>query len=317
MTKINTDPTRGVTYLDSRNMIVRVGNPASRRDSIGHNVRGLYAYKNSYTRRLLVEGIKSCFKHSADGTLIAYRYPVERDGEDFHHDTSRDHINYAIAGLMMNGYDCDAARIARELGDRASAKFKFTFSGKVWMKSMYNRRAAKIIPFIFAFNACWTIPMNLILRRIGWFTTRPNLNVYAYHKGNNMINRNWWRRTISKAIYPTYAMMYQAFQLNAIKQTFLVKLTKRIILLDVEKSNYVLRYFLSDKFERSDLSRMEHYTPTAHFRWTTRLDESNDRNLDRVPIIPGANLEYDILKTIYDELTENPNGPIPNVVNYW
>ena len=161
------------------------------------------------------------------------------------------------------------------------------------------------------------VPWNKLIRLIGNFKSRRSIVSYQLHKYTDKLNVTKWQKILRKLMYRTFIVYFNTLQLAALKTDILTILIRKLLLLEIEKSNYVLRYFCNDRFSKIDLGMMEFYSPSEKNRWSTRLDESNDRNLDyNLDYKVGDNIEGDLLKTIYYDVLKRPNGPYPHRVNY-
>ena len=83
-----------------------------------------------------------------------------------------------------------------------------------------------------------------------------------------------WKQKAVKLMYPTFALFLLALQIKVAPLTYLKIFTQRLVLLEVEQSNYFIRNIL-----KCENTINKDYISMRGIRWNDRLDQSNDNGL--------------------------------------
>ncbi|MHA2182038.1 MAG: hypothetical protein ACXAAH_11510 [Promethearchaeota archaeon] len=282
------NPNNKTTYwfLDMWNMVLEGLDANSWKDSIGRNFDAFVAWKDIK----LILAVLKCFDFPTCEEF--QRHPIKTTGE-----LSRDHLSYALILLLYSGHKHHFFEIA----DKLKWKFNHKHSQRgmyLWVKSHYGRGwrtlfyAAKIpeISVIRLWN--WSVRK--------WAGVKPERSQDEWDLD---ITRNRTERQIiaGEKVFPAYALHNFAWQLKVMPDTPAKKVLQWITRPMAGRHNYVVRHLLGDK--NIDLNLVNSYRAMTASRWTTTMDELNDRHLEeRDPAtIVENNLDRDyMLGVVYN-----------------
>jgi hypothetical protein len=291
--RINRKEGVGHHYLNDDNVVVRLGGNEGKGDSLGRNAKALVTFDHPEDQADLIKGIKSFFVDTHDH-LYPMRYPK---GEEFAvRGNSRDHVLKAVAALELKG-DPFAKDYRNRRLRRPSVEMPFTPTQKLLFKGMDSKFWSWVYvlaesPYLLLMRA-WS---SFIRAAFHFKPTGGQLKYY--HAMKVFEKRTKAQKWLSKnqVILPTFALFYTAFTVHALKS----ERAKRFILKNLlkpmfEKHNYVGKMLCG---ELIDPELIKAYIPTRKFRWSTRLNSENDRDMRLYPEdleIPGANTELAML----------------------
>lgn len=238
----------------------------------------------TYNSLLLKEGILSCFKEKENKKgkkyIQAYRYPNQGD-----YDVSRDQITSALVSLKINNDIEDVKRLVKGIRWRISKKFRLSLDMWLWMQSISNK--SKFIKnltsvlftlssyiFVLLFFGVW----NKILNKIGGVKEVSQEDYNIILKSNlNLISDNDTKyvKYLFKIQYPIYAFHLFAWQLYTTPNNIFKPLLKKLCLLTVHKSNYVLRLLFGDTITQKEINE---YRSMSGFRWQTSFLKTKKYN---------------------------------------
>jgi hypothetical protein len=157
---------------------------------------------------------------------------------------SRDQVAMSIAALRWR--HTNLMEDDFNIRWRLSKKHKLTPDLWLWLKRKYTAWLVLII-LQFLIIVPWNALYRPIYRRLG---------------------AGW----AGKLIYPHYSLFITAFMLAVVPDSKLVRIARKLISYDVEKSNYVLQLLLGNSV---DTDAIASYKPES-FRWNRRLDEPSN-----------------------------------------
>jgi len=162
------------------------------------------------------------------------------------------------------------------LNQRWRISEKYTFSPDLWLwsRALIGRKWASaayytmMIPMM-AGSVLW----SRALYWLGAFGGEVHQDEFTPSSPEDLSVVQLWCR---KKMYPTYALHNLAWQLSCLPSSRVKKLLHRICLGWTGKHNYLLKVLFGDR----DPQLVEHckgYKPMRSWRWSTRLDGTNDR----------------------------------------
>lgn len=305
--KINRVKGVGHNYLSDINTVISNSSSQGIGDSLGTAAIALLVFDDPKDRADILAGIKSYFlSHRTSprtGTHIyALRYPTGLANAA--RGNSRDHVLKAMAALAIIG-DPFLDEFLKGRARRPCIDHPYTLPQKAMMKGFKSNFWSWVYVLT---EAPWLFIMrgwNWLLRKIFKFKSVKDLP--TFHALGVQTNRTKAQKWLTKTqvLFPTFAAFYGAFSAHGLKsesaKRFLLKYFLRPMF---EPTNYVGRMLCGAKPDRSFLLE---YVPSRKWRWSVRLDESNDRDMRMYPedmSIPGANLEIATLFKLYENQEE-------------
>lgn len=218
-----------------------------------------------YGEQRMLDAIKSCFVIE-NGKLRVYRH------KDYGSETvSRDQIAAAFIALKLRGNYQDLRHYITHLKWKLSDRFNQTLDFYFWQKSLLcNRFYANMFYIVTMLFFLFVIPWNYSIRKI---VGLKSVNQRDF-KADQFFILPKWKQKLIKLMYPTFALFLLALQIKVAPLTPLKIFTKRLVLKEVEGSNYFIRNVLKhENFIDKD------YISMRGIRWNDRLDQSNDNGL--------------------------------------
>lgn len=218
-----------------------------------------------YGEKRFHDAIMSCFIVE-DGKLKVYRH------RDYGSDTvSRDQIAAALIALKFRGNFEDLRFILSHLKWKLSDRFKQTLDFYFWQKSLLcNKYYANIFYIITYLFFLFVIPFNFVIRKIVGLKSVGQKEFTP----DGFFKLPKWKQRLVKLMYPTFALFLLALQIKVAPLTYLKIFAQRLILLEVEHSNYFIRNIL-----KCENTINKDYISMRGIRWNDRLDQSNDNGL--------------------------------------
>jgi len=208
----------------------------------------------------LKQAIMSCFIVEK-GVLTIKRHPTINESN-----VSRDQIAAALIALKINGDIDELSFILNNLPIKLSNKAFQTLDFYLWQKSLLG---SKTFSFLFCLLTylifLFVVPFNKLVRKIlGFKSVPPEQWTFPGRMSKT-------KQALSKALFPPYAFFLLVWQVYVCPNNRIKKNLKKLLLLECEESNYVLRGLLGEKVITQKL--IDTYQSRG-LRWTNRLDES-------------------------------------------
>lgn len=253
------------TYQVERGMMVNI-KPWSDRDGDALWRTGIAFI--CYPEFTLHMGIFSCYEHrgSYDQPM---RFPFNQAKEPERYQwavetVSRDQVAMSIAALRWG--HTNLIEDDFDIRWRLSKKHWLTPDLWLWLKRKYTAWLVLVI-LQFLIIVPWNKMWRPIYRRLG---------------------TGW----AGKLIYPHYSLFITVFMLAVVPDSKLVRIARKLISYDVEKSNYVLQLLLGNWV---DANALVSYEPKS-FRWNRRLDEPSDVYIPEERHVEYNNIDMDLLR---------------------
>ena len=110
----------------------------------------------------------------------------------------------------------------------------------------------------------------------------------------------FYRKTIDKIIYPSYAVLLKGWQLYVLRDSFLKKVVQRLYRPMIGRTNYMQQMLMGMKNIPRDVVEM--YQAMEGGRWSGWLNNRNDRNMRvRFPRPNFNNIDSDMVRKLYNE----------------
>ena len=260
-------------------------------DAVGRGKDSYFAYNDLR----FIEDVKNCwvkierkgwFKRFLFGKYYykGHRYPTP---EYLEKDFSRDHTSETFVLMKLAGED----EWAKEVGSHIRwviAKKHVTSKGKTYthrfgpglwgfVKSMAGKWWGAPLFYISSFIELILYNFqNGLAYLMGWFSRELLPEDYNSSTMSRQ-KQSKWRQTWSKVAYPIYALNLFAWQLFVMKDNPIKRLMQYMSYLLIPRYNYMLRLtFNVGKVTKEDVLN---YKPMKGGRWTTPLNELNDRSV--------------------------------------
>jgi hypothetical protein len=95
-----------------------------------------------------------------------------------------------------------------------------------------------------------------------------------------------------KLIYPHYSLFITVFMLAVVPDSRLARFARRLISLDVEKSNYVIQLLCGNSVDPADIAAYQ----AESFRWNRRLDEPSNIYIPEYREVEYNNIDIDLIE---------------------
>jgi hypothetical protein len=300
----NADLSTSWYSVDEHNMVVTGSNNKGLGDSIGRTKRMYFIYDDQN----LISGIENCWQYREEygGKMAGVRHPDYEEPEDlpvFHlgKKVSRDHlINTLVALSIWEGRSLYKSKkkeqIIKAIPFKIRNQARFTLGLVLWSKALLGNKVALwfyLMIEILMINLIYHPMKKLGYKLTGWkpevdqdeWDWPPGLNWQRdrddeWKRTHLLQQQPKWHRTVSKIVYPAYAIGFSSWQVYVIPNTF-PKLKKRLqksLLKMVGDTNYVQRMLLGD----TDIPRekVEEFKTMRGGRWSGELNGRNDRHME-------------------------------------
>jgi len=269
-------------YKDTSGMVLVTDDPDSWRDSIGRNLDAYVAYEEW----ILVESVCQCF----EGKELKdwQRHPTMGLSKII--DLSRDHISYALISFYISKNWTNFYYILNKLKWKVN-EYTTLCGMWLWVQTLKNSKwqylyyAAKIPEM--SLMSMW----NWLVRKVT--NIKPERSQAEWDLDITR-ERTATQRIATKLVFPAYALHNMAWQVKILPDTWGKRLLQKIMLPMVGRHNYVVKSLLGHKLTIKELKLVNDYQSMTGSRWTTTLDELNDRD---VKLIDKERVkEYDLDK---------------------
>lgn len=317
MINFNWEATDTYSFVDQINKMMLSQNPSwnptggnGKGDAIGRSKDSYFAYKEPR----FVDGVKNCWLKVDKGSKYYYkghRYPTP---EYFEKDMSRDHTSNTFVLMKLAGEDEWLKEITthnrwvitdkhtnskgKEIGKHSYTPalwgFAKSFAGKWW--------GAPLFYFMSFFKLILYHFQNGLVYLMGWFSRE--LKQEDYNAQNMALqHQSKWRNFWGKIDYPIYALQLFAWQLFVMKKNPMKRLLQYMSYLLIPRYNYVLKLLFDvGKVTKEDVLE---YKPMKGGRWTTPLNELNDRDvgiIDNEDYLKANTLDKDLLIALWNHM---------------
>jgi hypothetical protein len=265
-------------------------------DAIGHTVDAYFAYNY----KPFVDSVKKCFKEEADdkGSFIqGYRSPYHFGAEP--NTMSRDHIINALILMKLEDQDF-LKKLSKGLRWKISDKYSFTIDSWLWMKGIAGNKFYMFLWYILnIFLVIFYVILNKIVYKISGVGKEVPQSEFVLTDESEISDKI---KKCRKIVYPMYAIYLHCFQLYVSPNSIGKWLIKKMSLLFVDKQNFILKVVLGAKVDKNNVYS---YKPMYGGRWTTYLNQMNDRFLkiidDNPEYIEENLVDVDLLISIYEK----------------
>ena len=253
----------------------------------------------AYGDEILKEGVLSCFTKIQDGDKYYYQgsrcYP--RFGEE---DMSRDQTIIALASLKFNNVK-ELNDIGLHLRFRLSKRFIMTPALWIWIRMLCKGGIYKtLFGLMELIELLPSVLWNKFIRWCLGYDKQYDMDWYCDVDPNTGLWHNWdgkgWVydeksdqnngyklynlhmkrldehllvKLFDGTEFPEYAAHLASWMIYFMKDGFLKKILKKIIIWDVEKQNYLLRMLMDVDVDKSVI---DNYKSKWTFRWSNRFN---------------------------------------------
>ena len=308
-------------YWDSKNSMVLAqpfswGEPTGpQRDAIGRTVDAYYTYRDSR----MLNGVKRCWekveyeysnnpvkrffqrlwRRGKDYYYQGYRYPTHEESVGL----SRDHTLGTIYGYLLSDMPKEELKeFVTHLRYKISSFANFTPTSWLWIRAVIGYKWAEYlfyaihIPTMF-FNVVW------------------NWAIYKYLHLEPESSQADWKKILNdqkpprvakwvKRLYPIFGLLLASWNIYLLPNSWMKRLSQRIMLLMTPRYNYVIKMLLGDKksFTKDDVYAYKSMTSN---RWSGILQPYvNDRDLEintNLYELRYNVLDVDMVRKMYDD----------------
>ncbi len=249
-------------HLDDFFMFLAGQDPNSWKDSIGRNFRAFVAWGDLR----LLDAIKRCFLSQTSANF--QRHPHHHTGE-----LSRDHLSYALIAFLYAGKKAWFFEVA----DKLKWQFNHRHSLRgmyLWIKSFYGVGWRTLFYAVKIPEMLLMVLINWAVRK--WANVKPERSQDDWDLDITRVRTNKQKKAFYMCV-PAYVLHIFAWQLYVMPDTFFNRLLKRITLPLAGQHNYLIRHLLGADVNIYKVSRYKSMTGS---RWTTTLDELNNRHVE-------------------------------------
>lgn len=282
----------------------------------------------AYGDPILKTAILKCFRKFTMINRKKYWYQASRCYDRYREDdVSRDQVIMAMIALKFNDDLNELKEITDHLPKKISRRFKISFILQFWMKAVTTN--SKWYTFLFhLFELVEFIPsvlINKMLRRLAsraqeydpkwyldvditrcfwyesWDTGKPKWiwieepeKFPLINNGQKLTNnykrrlkKNKFLKLIDTIMYPGYALHLTSWLTNATDHSKLKQLLQKFICWEGEHSNLLIRLLMDVPVTNVEI---DDYQPLNNYRWSGRMDGSNEYK-----ILNGDDVLYNAL----------------------
>lgn len=316
-------------YIDKYNLAVFYGGNGGIGDSIGRTM----TFYMTYNDPKLIEGIENLwqFRPEFKNKMVGIRHPdiLNEEVQDryakgyWKNRMSRDHYIYTLVALRLHENNTyyksrKLEEIVRATPFNIRRMARWTLPLILWSKSLKGNKFA-----LWLYLVLELLMTNLIyipVRKLGYKLTgwKPEVDQDEWGWTNDIDpwgqSEEWkhdhllqsqpkWKQTISRIVFPSYAILFGAHQLYVTPNTFpklKAKLQKSLLKM-VGETNYVQRMLLGEK--NIPREKIESYRTMYGGRWSGHLNGRNDRHM---AIMTDGKftinlIDEDLVKSLYNQ----------------
>jgi hypothetical protein len=297
-------------HIDGYNLVVnnKGYGDGGKGDAVGRTSFALLYYGGSRYGIGMANAIYNCLRGnvSADFIYHPYRHPLLRTRNDM----SRDHIINSVSALKIIGRSDLVRLFLKNRAWRPSKKFRYTLDNKIWFRALYSNFWSYMFAIYMTPYLLFTEGFNRFFRVVGG---------YGVCVGSPNIFQKVLNKTVFK-LFPTFASSFTLSQINALNSIKCRDWLRKIIIHHFEPHNHFQRLRcgyppIEDPNNPFDTA----YVSRRCFRWTTREDETFNRNNGKHLDRPDTNVEIGVLIGALIEYYENKEIPnnIRMFINYF
>lgn len=266
----------------------------------------------AYGEPRLKTAIIKCFRKFTMINKKGYFYQASRAWNRYREDdVSRDQVFLALTSLKFNGEAAALKEITDHLPKRLSRRFKMSFVGKLWIKSMVTESPWYNFWFHF-FELVEFVPsvlINKLLRPLAgrskiqdpewhhsvdtsfnfWYQSWDSGSpVWVYNTdpdkytevtngeraANNYryrLSKNSLLRFLNTIMYPGYALHLVSWMTYVSGDSILKQLLQKFILWEADDHNLLIKMLMGRSVHPAAILG---YTPAKNYRWSGRMDRS-------------------------------------------
>lgn len=255
-------------YKDKWDMILEEDNPNSWRDSIGRNFDAYLA--SGCKDEELVEAVWGCFK--SDNPNDWQRHPgIPCD------DLSRDHISYAlllfIAARKDEYFNYILDNIKWRINSHTSLRGMY-----LWTKALRSRRW-QVVYHLFKIPG---IPFKSLVNHLVryWAKIQPERSQAEWDISIKWNRTDKQKKAAKLIAVPAYVLHNESWQLHVLPNSPLRTIQQKLLYSLVGAHNYVIKLLLGGALTNWEEELADDYVSMTSSRWTTTLDELNDRHVE-------------------------------------
>lgn len=306
---LNWDTIESHNFIDQEhNMMLCQSSDNGIEDSIGRTLDAFFCYGDIR----FIEGIQNCWKKIIKSIKLfnlipirkyywqGYRYPTHYDRT-----LSRDHTIYSVIAFKLSGYsNKNLKRFVKHLRWRISDRYTFTPDSWLSIRSIAGIKWAEALFYLIV------IPMM-------WGAMKHNKRIYKKAGFSNEVPQDQFKITLNedkseefkkytRKLYPVYALTNLSMQLYVMRDSWGKKWLQKILRKMVLKHNYVQKMLLRDlnfKPTSENQNLIYAYKSMKGGRWTTSLNEVNDRSLYIIKdekLVEYNALDVDIVRKLFE-----------------
>lgn len=217
-------------------------------------------------------GILNCFRKF---TMINYPdkywYQASRCSNRYREDdVSRDQVILALSALKINNDITELKEITRHLPYKLSRRFNMSPIMWAWVNYLKtdNKLWATLYNFFNLLELIIAIPLTKTLRKLAKVDKEMPVGTYI----DNSVKKTFWYKIYNKVQLHGYVLNLKAWEFYTTNSNdIFAKISRKLMLSDVEKNNYLIRLLLKDK--PKDISD---YKSTSNWRPSIRFNGDHD-----------------------------------------
>lgn len=263
--KLTTEQT-GHHYLAEDGTVLNTKEDKGLWDSLGRTARAAVIYENVRW----ADFADYFVTYDPDWKVEAIRHPSVTELN------SRDHVVIALSCLVDLGHRQIAESLVRckprtSTGYTPSQLLFFkAISSHIWSWIYFAYKLPGLAVFIPAWNFFWRV-----------ISGTQQTFIHPVHMDWELQGRkpNRWQKFCFKMTMKTFVIFYTVYEIRGIRNQTARKWLLKIIRINIEKHNYVLRALTGQSIS----SARYDWIPTRSNRWSCRLDITCDRDLTLYP----------------------------------
>lgn len=328
---MNYNPTTQTTFWFVKNQMMLTQNPHWKpdgengaEDSIGRSKDAWFAYRDPQ----FIDGVKKCWKRidcdpdnedcsKQDHYYKGQRHPTQKwESKDF----SRDHTTNTFVLMKLAGEEEWAKEVASHINwvitekhvnskGKMVGRHSFTPALWGWVKNIAGKWWG--LPLFYSisfFELLLYWVQNGLIYLAGNFSREYHQDDYDSKTMSNQ-KQSKWKQFWGKGAYPIYALNLFGWQLFVMNDNPIKRLLQFMAYPLIPRHNYLLKLL----FNVGKVSKLDviNYKPMERGRWTTPLNEINDRGvfiINKEEWLEENTLDKDLLVSMWNY--RNPKNKI-------
>ena len=305
---LNWETNETYNYIDQDNymMLENRGGDSGRGDAIGRNMDAYFCY-NDYR---FIEGIQRCWTKINKPIKLfklipirkyyyqGHRYPIRYDSEK---GLSRDHTINTVIAYKLAGYsNKELQEFVKHLRWRISDIHKFTLDAWLSIRAISGIKWAGFLFYLIFIPWQWLMKKwNQRIYRKAGFSDEVHQDVFKFTPNNTKSEEH---NRYVKMLYPVYAQGNFAMQLFVMRDSWGKRRMQKVMHGMILKYNYWIKMLLDDPNFNPTKELIYSYKAMIGGRWSTSLNEVNDRTLYIVEdeeFVKYNALDVDRLRKLY------------------